>query len=72
MGFEGLFGGLFLVPNPNRAWIRPEFEYTSGSLVPMKEDVAAVAAMDFGVMGLRVETETVCVCVLVKELDYIW
>lgn len=40
----------------------------------MKEDVAAVAAMDFGVMGLRVETETVCVCVcvLVKELDYIW
>lgn len=40
----------------------------------MKEDVAAVAAMDFGLMGLRVETETVCVClcVLVKELDYIW
>ena len=38
----------------------------------MKEDVAAVAAMDSGVMGLRVETETVCVCVLVKELDYIW
>lgn len=40
----------------------------------MKEDVAAAAAMDFGLMGLRVETETVCVCVcvLVKELDYIW
>ena len=33
----------------------------------MKEDVAAVAAMDFGVMGLRVETETVCVCVCVGE-----
>ena len=39
----------------------------------MKEDVAAVAAMDFGLMGLRVETETetvcvcVCVCVCVGE-----